>query len=39
MKTEAQDLKAKFVGGMVGSALGDAIGEFASVLTKEVSPT
>jgi len=29
MKTEAQDLKAKFVGGMVGSALGDAIGELA----------
>jgi poly(ADP-ribose) glycohydrolase ARH3 len=29
MKTEAQDLKAKFVGGMAGSALGDAIGELA----------
>jgi poly(ADP-ribose) glycohydrolase ARH3 len=29
MKTQAQELKAKFAGAMVGSALGDAIGELA----------
>ena len=31
------DLKAKFLGGMVGSALGDAVGELAFRATDEVA--